>query len=115
MPVIIVLFSGLGTALIHPKYVDARIYAPIGALLTAVFLAQSYSVKLPDISYLVLMDKIYLIAYGTILAGIFHAIYTANMVKDGLEESIIKVKRYDKFYVLLVISLLFIASFFIFF
>ena len=110
LPVLIVLFSGLGTALIHPKYVDARIYAPIGALLTAVFLAQSYSAKLPDISYLVLMDKVYLMAYGTILAGIFHAIYTANMVKDGSEESIIKVKRYDKIYMLVIISALLILS-----
>jgi len=108
LPIIIVLLSSLGSTIIHPKYVDARIYAPVGALLTTVFLQQSYSSKLPDISYLVFLDKIYLVIYITILAGIFHSIYTANLVGDGAEASILKAKRFDKIYIITVIVLLLI-------
>ena len=111
LPIMIVLLSALGSTIIHPKYVDARIYAPVGALLTAVFLEQSTSSKLPDISYLTLIDKIYLIVYVAILAGIFHAIYTANIVKDGSEKSVLKAKRFDKIYLLVVAILLLISPF----
>lgn len=106
LPILIVLLSALGSTIIHPRYVDARIYAPIGALLTAVFLEQSTSSKLPDISYLTLIDKIYLIVYIAILTGIFHAIYTANMVKDGSETSIARAKRLDKIYLIIIAILL---------
>jgi hypothetical protein len=103
------MLSALGSTIIDPKYVDARIYAPVGALHTAVFLEQSTSSKLPDISYLTLIDKIYLTVYVAILAGIFHAIYTANMVKKGSEESVIKAKRFDKIYLIIVAVLLLLS------
>lgn len=109
LPVIIVLLSSLGSTVIHPKYVDARIYAPIGALLTTVFLEQSYSSKLPDISYLILLDKIYLTVYVAILAGIFHAIYTANIVSDGSDTSIERVQRLDKIYLVVLAALLLVS------
>ncbi|WP_018616603.1 hypothetical protein [Segetibacter koreensis] len=109
LPVFIVLLSSLGSTVIHPKYVDARIYAPIGALLTTVFLEQSYSSKLPDISYLILLDKIYLIVYIAILAGIFHAIYTANIVRDGSNISIKRAQRLDKIYLIILGGLLLVS------
>jgi len=109
LPVIIVLLSSLGSTVIHPKYIDARIYAPFGALLTTVFLEQSYSSKLPDISYLILLDKVYLVVYIAILAGIFHAIYTANIVNDGSDRSIERVKYFDKIYVIIVTVMLLIS------
>lgn len=109
LPIIVVLLSALGSTIINPKYVDARIYAPVGALLTAVFLEQSTSSKLPDISYLTLIDKIYLIVYVAILTGIFHAIYTANLVKDGSEISFARAKRFDNIYLLIVAVLLLLS------
>lgn len=110
LPIIIVLLSSLGSTIIYPKYVDARIYAPVGALLTTVFLQQSYSSQLPDISYLILTDKIYVVAYIAILSGIFHAIYTANLIKDGSESSVARATRLDKIYVIIVLALLLISS-----
>ena len=109
LPIIIVLLSALGSTIINPRYIDARIYAPVGALLTAVFLEQSTSSKLPDISYLTLIDKIYLIVYVAILTGIFHAIYTANLVKDSSEISFIRAKRFDKIYLVIVAVLLLLS------
>lgn len=110
LPIIIVVLSGLGATIIHPRYVDARIYAPVGALLTTVFLQQSYSSQLPDISYLILTDKIYVIVYIMILSGIYHAIYTANLIKDGSDEMVEKAIRLDKLYVYIVIAVLLISS-----
>ena len=110
LPVLIVLLSSLGATVIHPKYVDARIYAPFGALLTTVFLEQSYSSKLPDISYLILLDKVYLTVYLTILAGIFHAIYTANLVKDEADSNYAKAKRIDKIYICFVIIVVLVST-----
>lgn len=110
LPIIIVLLSSLGSVIIYPRYVDARIYAPVGALLTTVFLQQSYSSQLPDISYLILTDKIYVVVYIAILAGILHAIYTANLIKDGSEVSIKRAIGLDKVYIIVISVLLLVSS-----
>lgn len=111
LPIIIVLLSSLGATIIYPKYVDARIYSPVGALLTTVFLQQSYSSHLPDISYLILTDKLYVIVYIAILAGILHAIYTANLVKSESQTSIQKAKRLDRTHIIIILIYLAVSSF----
>lgn len=81
LPLTIVIFAALGALLFFPSYVDARISLPVGSLLTAVFLQQSYSDALPDVGYMVLMDKIYLLAYGLIAAVMFQSIVTGNKLQ----------------------------------
>lgn len=81
LPLTIVLLSGLGALLFFPSYVDARISLPVGSLLTAVFLQQSYSDALPDVGYMVLMDKIYLLAFGLIAAVMLQLILTGNRLR----------------------------------
>lgn len=81
LPLTIVIFAALGALLFFPSYVDARISLPVGSLLTAVFLQQSYADALPDVGYMVLMDKIYLLAYGLIAAVMFQSIVTGNKLQ----------------------------------
>ncbi|MBK9016789.1 MAG: hypothetical protein IPM82_23430 [Saprospiraceae bacterium] len=81
LPLTIVIMAALGALLFFPSYVDARISLPVGSLLTAVFLQQSYSDALPDVGYMVLMDKIYLLAYGLIAAVMFELILTGNKLQ----------------------------------
>lgn len=81
LPLTIVIIAALGALLFFPSYVDARISLPVGSLLTAVFLQQSYSDALPDVGYMVLMDKIYLLAYGLIAAVMFQLILTGNKLR----------------------------------
>lgn len=81
LPLTIVIFAALGALLFFPSYVDARISLPVGSLLTAVFLQQSYADALPDVGYMVLMDKIYLLAYGLIAAVMFQSILTGNKLE----------------------------------
>ena len=62
MPRFIVFSASLAALLIRPQDLDVRTALPAGALLTAIFLQKSYSDSLPDLGYLILMDKIYLVA-----------------------------------------------------
>ena len=78
LPLTIVIIASLGALFIIPGFVDARISLPIGGLLTAVFLQQSYESALPDVGYMVLMDKIYLAAYLLIACVMARVILTAN-------------------------------------
>lgn len=78
LPLIIVLLVSLGALLLHPSHIDTRSSLPIGALLTAVFLQQSYSDALPDTGYMVLMDKIYLLSYALISLILLQVIRAGN-------------------------------------
>ncbi len=96
LPLIIVLFASWGALLLNPSYVESRIAIPVTALLTIVFLQQSYSDALPEVGYLVLLDKIYALAYLLVIAAIMEAIITADWVKHGKPENHIRVRRLDR-------------------
>ncbi|MBK7407000.1 MAG: hypothetical protein IPL49_13460 [Saprospirales bacterium] len=78
LPLLVVIMASLGGLLIHPNHIDARISLPIGGLLSCVFLQQSYSSALPDVGYMVLMDKIYLLSYMLIAAIMLRIIVVGN-------------------------------------
>ncbi|MCB9283511.1 MAG: hypothetical protein H6563_05500 [Lewinellaceae bacterium] len=78
LPLLVVITASLGGLVIHPNHIDARISLPIGGLLSCVFLQQSYSSALPDVGYMVLMDKIYLLSYLLIAAVMLRIIVVGN-------------------------------------
>lgn len=79
LPLLVVILVGIGALLLHPEHIDTRSSLPIGALLTAVFLQQSYSDALPDTGYMVLMDKIYLLSYALISLILLQIIRSGNL------------------------------------
>ena len=82
---------------IHPDYIDARISLPIGGLLSCVFLQQSYSTALPDVGYMVLMDRIYLVAYVLIAIIMMRIIRGSNLLTDrDQRENIQKIWASDR-------------------
>lgn len=84
LPLLVVMLVGIGALLLHPEHIDTRSSLPIGALLTAVFLQQSYSDALPDTGYMVLMDKIYLLSYALISLVLLQIIRAGNVTaKNG--------------------------------
>jgi hypothetical protein len=95
LPLVIVVAASWGALLLEPRYVDSRIALSVTALLTTVFLQQSYSSTLPNIGYLVLLDKIYVIAYLLITILILEVIVTADWIKDERPESYARVARLD--------------------
>ncbi len=83
LPLLVVMLVGIGALLLHPEHIDTRSSLPIGALLTAVFLQQSYSDALPDTGYMVLMDKIYLLSYALISLVLLQIIRAGNKTAKG--------------------------------
>ena len=96
LPLIIVIAVSWSTFLLNPQNFDSRITLPVTCLLTSVFLQQSYSANLPDIGYLVLLDKIYVIVYILIFISILEAIITTDLIQDKKldhYDTIIKIDR----------------------
>lgn len=84
LPLLVVMLVSIGALILHPSHIDTRSSLPIGGLLTAVFLQQSYSDALPDTGYMVLMDKIYLLAYVLISVLLLQVIRGGNwLVQPG--------------------------------
>ncbi len=86
LPILIVMLVSIGALILHPSYIDTRSSLPIGGLLTAVFLQQSYSDALPDTGYMVLMDKIYLLCYVLISLVLLQVIRAGNDLTKGIPE-----------------------------
>lgn len=97
LPLIIVVVASWGSLLLNPEFVDSRIALPVTALLTAVFLQQSYSSNLPDAGYLVLLDKIYALAYVLIFISILEAIITAEWIRNDSPQGPARAIRLDRF------------------
>lgn len=96
LPLLIVLGAHWCTFLINPAMVDIRTAMPSTALLTTVFLQQSYSSMLPEVGYLVLMDKIYVVAYLLIVTTLAHTIVTAMWVHNDEASGVVRAKRMDR-------------------
>ncbi len=94
LPLIIILLVSLGALLLHPSYTDTRSSLPIGGLLTAVFLQQSYSDALPDSGYMVLMDKIYLLSYILISLVLLQVIRAGNQSLRAHDDQ--KIMRFER-------------------
>jgi hypothetical protein len=86
LPLLIVILVSIGALILHPTHIDTRSSLPIGGLLTAVFLQQSYSDALPDTGYMVLMDKIYLLSYLLISLVLLQVIRAGNDLMRGKPE-----------------------------
>lgn len=83
LPLFIVLAAALSALLIKPQEHDVRTALPAGALLTAIFLQKSYSEDLPELDYLIIMDKIYLVAYVLIVGTLVRSIIAYKKVSDA--------------------------------
>lgn len=96
LPLLVVMLISIGALLLHPSQIDTRSSLPIGGLLTAVFLQQSYSNALPDTGYMVLMDKIYLLCYIIISLVLLQVILSGNWLlrkKPPSEKKVILLER----------------------
>ncbi len=109
LPLFVVILVSIGALLLHPQYIDTRAQLPIGGLLTAVFLQQSYSTALPDTGYMVLMDKIYLLAYG-IISGVLLLVILAGNALVQPEEAVVRRIDWREAWQSTVLFILFVAG-----
>jgi hypothetical protein len=94
LPLLIVMCANWLAFLVRPDIIDVRTALTASALLTLVFLQKSYSDELPEIGTLVLMDKIYAVAYLLVVATLAHVVTVAMWQKtSGVPDA--KVVRVD--------------------
>ena len=84
LPVACVIFCAALVFLFHPRHVDARAGLGITALLTIVALQITLNEDLPDVDYLILMDKIYLAAYVFVIACLAWVVWTTRRRDSAL-------------------------------
>ncbi|MBI2608824.1 MAG: hypothetical protein HYW47_04395 [Deltaproteobacteria bacterium] len=93
LPILIVLLCTFILFLINPEYSDARLALAITALVSAVALHITVSGDLPQVGYLVLIDKIYNLCYFAIFLALAETVYTTYLKDKGL---IVRAKKLDK-------------------
>jgi len=76
-----------------PRYVDSRVSVGITAMLTIVALQMTYNQDLPDVGYLMLMDKVYLASYVFVMLGLIVVVRTSTLVDDGRTEEALRMHR----------------------
>ena len=96
LPLVIVVMAALVGLLLNPRRIDARLALPLGALLSAIFLQKGYTDSLPDLGYLVFMDKIYLVAYPLILAVLGRAIVAYMGSREASDSEIEQMRKMDR-------------------
>lgn len=87
---------------VRPRYVEGRIGLGITALLTLVALQLTSSAALPDVDYLMMIDKVYLLAYVFIIVSLMRVVATSWRGADADAEAAIK--RADRIWVALLVT-----------
>jgi hypothetical protein len=83
LPLLIVVLIALSILVVHPSMIEVRLGAPATALLALVFLQQAYTSTLPETGNLVLLDKIYVLSYGLVVALMLVTILTSHWTREG--------------------------------
>ncbi len=97
IPLLCVVFCASLMYLFKPPHVDARVGIGITALLTVVALQITLNEDLPEVDYIVLIDKLYLLTYLYVIAGLAIVVKTTWMLDGGaleLERAIKLDRRY---------------------
>ena len=95
LPLVIVLCGAWIALLLNPVLTETRAALPASALLTTVFLQQSYTATLPETGGLVLLDKIYVIAYVLIVVTLGRVIIKSRAVEQMNEAEIGALRKRD--------------------
>ena len=94
VPIGLIVICAALVFFVRPHYVEGRIGLGITALLTLVALQLTSSATLPDVGYLMMLDKIYLLAYVFIIASLARVVLTSwRGADDAAETSITRADR----------------------
>ena len=82
MPIALIVVCAALVFFVRPRYIEGRIGLGITALLTMVALQLTSGASLPDVDYLMLLDKIYLLAYLFIIIALARVVATSWRADD---------------------------------
>ena len=77
VPIVLIVVCAALVFFVRPLYVEGRIGLGITALLTLVALQLTSGAALPDVDYLMMLDKIYLLAYLFIIVALTRVVATS--------------------------------------
>jgi hypothetical protein len=83
VPLLSVVVCAALMFLLSPSWVDSRVGVGTTAMLTIVALQMTYNQDLPDVGYLMLMDKVYLVSYVYVLLGLVVVVRATALVEKG--------------------------------
>ena len=96
LPLVLVLATNWLALVLHPRLVEVRTAMPATALLTTVFLQQSSMAGLPEVSELVLMDLMYVLAYALIVWTFGQIVYDNSRLKEEEPGEFESVRKWDR-------------------
>lgn len=94
VPLAIVIFITFGVFLIDPHAIDARLTLAITALVSAIALHFTATTELPEVGYLMLLDKVYILSYLVILVTTFVSIFSSRLAEREKEALARRIDRY---------------------
>jgi hypothetical protein len=95
LPLVVVLCGAWIALLLNPVLTETRAALPASALLTTVFLQQGYTASLPETGGLVLLDKIYVVAYILIVLTLGRVIVKSLDIEQKTEDEVRVLRRRD--------------------
>lgn len=109
VPVFLIILCASLVFFVRPYFVDGRIGLGITALLTLVALQLSGGSSLPEVDYLMLIDKVYLVSYSFIILALVRVVATSWVGKT--EDNERAIARGDKIFgIVLMLSYIFALS-----
>jgi hypothetical protein len=106
IPLLVVLLAAITSLFLKAGNFDTRLALTGTGLLTLIFLQEGYSSELPNPVPVVLMDKIYMLAYASVLITFFRVIWTTDRVHRKRQDEELMVKGDRRLAVTLFVSLL---------
>ena len=108
VPIALIVVCAALVFFVRPRYVEGRIGLGITALLTLVALQLTSGAALPDVDYLMMLDKMYLLAYVFIIVALARVVATSWRGADAAAEAAIA--RSDRLWVLGLLAAYLIAN-----
>jgi hypothetical protein len=83
LPMLLVALTAILALLIHPRWVEGRLAIGITALLTLVALQLTSNSSLPEVDYLILLDKLYILSYVFVVGTIAMVVRNSWVDAEG--------------------------------
>lgn len=111
MPILLIILCTAFVFRVHPAYIEGRLGVAITALLTLVAFQLTTSSGLPDATYLLLTDKVYILCYLFNFATLLQVVRTSGTVQKG---DVLAAQKSDRNALILLSVFLVLGAFFIF-
>ncbi len=111
VPIALIVVCATLVFFVRPRYVEGRIGLCITALLTLVALQLTTGASLPDVDYLMMLDKIYLLAYLFIIVALARVVLTSW--RDDDPEAETRTARADRVWAGMLLASFVVANVFV--